>query len=198
MCARLFTVAASLCLTTAVVTPAFAQSPTGDSLPFKKGQWAIESSIAYGSLGVIRFFSPRSAMVVGISSYVFGEKNRDDDETENFFGFSNLGVQVGPRIYRPVSGNAATFLSTGLTVSHRTQRQSYRRESSMSYGIMGGAGGAYFPGRRLSVQVMVTSTASYLFGKTDFEDNTFASDFTTRGYSITPLSADVSATFYFR
>ena len=191
---------AGLSLSLAFSTPVIAKSQESDSLHFRKGQWAIESSFGYSSLGLLRFLSPRSAIVVDVSGYFRAEKRRYEADTDPDArsAYSNMGVQLGRRAYRPLSANAATLFSTGLAVNRSTQTEGYMRDVTMAYGLFFEAGGAWFPIRRLSIQVLAGSSAVYTRGKTDYSDNQFVSDYSTTGYSINPVTATVSATFYFR
>ena len=192
--------AAILWLCVIVAAPVGGQTPAGDSLPLRKGQWAIEATIGgYGPVGVLRFLSSRSALILEADANTFVESNRNDiTGDEQRWVYTRAGAELGRRLYTPLSGNAATILSAGLSASFARQGESYRRETRLGYGIFAEAGGVYFLNRRLSVQVTTTMVASFIRGKTDYTDNTVVQDTKTRGYSVSPLNSDVVATFYFR
>ena len=125
-----------------------------DSLPFRAGQWGAEFMIDDGTvgLGVLRFRSPRRAWMLDASfSAHWYEANSPyslDGSGRSVF----VGLQAGPRRYRPIAEQAATYLGFGLTGSYGwSGRHEGDRSETWSAGVFGELGGVYFVTRRLSL-----------------------------------------------
>jgi hypothetical protein len=188
-------IAASLCLKQSV---SHAQAAGGDSLPLRTGQWALETGLIGTTLSLLRFNSPRSALMLRASASLSAFNDKYDDGSERTSSFSSIGLQAGRRSYAPFAGNAATVYSLGVSGSYSLRNDDYRRENAGTLGLFGEIGGAYFPNRRMSVQVLLSSTAAYRHAKTDVHNSSFYDSYTTRSISIFPVDGEVTATFYFR
>jgi hypothetical protein len=95
-----------------------------ESLPFTPGQWGIEAAASSNPEGgVVRFFSPKTALTVGGS---FVATSNDTDETDPFTGGSFTtkssqtlaDVRLGIRFYRPLAPSVVQFTSVGLEAQH--------------------------------------------------------------------------------
>lgn len=125
-----------------------------DSLPFRAGQWGAEFMINDGTtgVGVLRFRSPRRAWMLdaSFSGDWYEEKSsyREDEWGSSVFG----RLRVGPRRYRPIAEQAATYVGFGLTGSYGlAARGEIDRRETWDAGVFGELGGVYFVTRRLSL-----------------------------------------------
>lgn len=135
-----------------------------DSLPFRAGQWGAEFMIDDGTvgLGVLRFRSPRRAWMLDASfSAHWYEANSpyslDGSGTSVF-----VGLQAGPRRYRPIAQEVATYFGFGLTGSYGwSGRDDDQGSQRWGAGVFGELGGVYFVTRRLSLGAQATVSADW-------------------------------------
>lgn len=135
-----------------------------DSLPFRTGQWGAEFRIDDGTtgVGVLRFRSPRQAWTLNAS---FGADWYEANSPYSLDGSGRsvfVGLQAGPRRYRPIAQEAATYLGFGLTGSYGwSGRADEQRSERWGAGVFGELGGAYFVTRRLSLGAQATISATW-------------------------------------
>lgn len=114
-----------------LLAPAPGQAQSADSLPFRKGQWGAEFAGAdYASVGILRFVSPRRALVFDVGGGVsrwdrsrkFTSKDTlrivDAQDGESQTDDWSLTARVGHRWYRSVHPRIAQFATVGGSVSH--------------------------------------------------------------------------------
>jgi len=147
--------------------PPNVEQPAGaiDSLPFRRGQWGAEFSIDDGmfGLGVLRFRSPRTALVLNASvgaswaeTEGLGGGEGPQSETSIF-----VSVHAGPRRYRPIVTAAAAYVGTGLTGSYSWGEDGNSRRRMWRAGVFGQLGGVYFVTPRFSLGARVEASASF-------------------------------------
>lgn len=107
-------------LVVAAIVPATAAA---QSLPFRAGQWGAEfQSGDLTSAGVIRFMSPRTALVfdVGVAN-LSTEVDDGTDIVEN--STSLLALRLGFRNYMPVANRVTSFWAIGGEVARGTEKE---------------------------------------------------------------------------
>jgi hypothetical protein len=115
-----------LAVAAAVILPAAVQA---QSLPFRTGQWGAEfQSGDLTSAGVMRFFSPSTALVlnVGILSIETEEEVTSagpgsGTTTDN--SFSLYAARLGFRNYSPVANRVVGFWTVGVELARGSQEQ---------------------------------------------------------------------------
>ena len=99
-----------------------------DALPFSAGQWGLEGSAsASPEGGVMRFFSPKTALVLSGSYYKVSSTDETNDPFYGSFkvksgqsvGFARLGL----RFFRPLATSLVQFTTVGITAQHINQNQ---------------------------------------------------------------------------
>lgn len=125
-----------------------------DSLPFRAGQWGAEFMIDDGTtgVGVLRFRSPRRAWMLDASFsadwYESSYPYTTDESGRSIF----VTLRAGPRRYRPIAQQAATYYGLGLTGSYGwTGTGDNDQRENWGAGVFGELGGVYFVTRRLSL-----------------------------------------------
>lgn len=117
---------AALSLLAAVISPNLARAQ--DALPFRAGQWGLEGSVsADPEGGVLRFFSPNTALVLSGSYY---KLSSEDEQNDPFFGNfkakssqSVASARLGVRFFRPLATSVVQFTTVGVTAQHNNQKQ---------------------------------------------------------------------------
>ena len=121
-----FRLLAVLSLMAVAVRPSLARAQA--ALPFSAGQWGLEGSMSSNPEGgVMRFFSPRTALVLSGSYYKISSTDEQNDpfygsfkvKTGQSVGFARLGV----RLFRPLATNLVQFATVGVTAQHVSQNQ---------------------------------------------------------------------------
>ena len=113
-------------LAIAAVIPAAAQA---QSLPFRAGQWGAEfQSGDLTTAGAMRFFSPRTALVLNV-----GILNIETEEevtttgggsgTESENALSLYAARLGFRTYTPIAHRVAGFWTVGVELARGSQEQ---------------------------------------------------------------------------
>ena len=128
--------------------------------PFHAGQWGIETDVMANGGSVLRFFTPRTAMLLGatVVHSKFSEANGSNGTVET--SDNVLNVLVGVRHHSPIAPGlmATTAVSAylGSAQEHReftavpSQNTSYRSDN---YGVFGEVGAQYMPTSHVAVGV---------------------------------------------
>lgn len=108
----------------AVVSPLSAQDIPPDSLPFRRGQWAVQFVGSLGAaVGVLKFRSPSSAWVVLAS--VSGGHNESfvGDTLTGIVSSAILSFRVGLRTHRRLGSRVIGYHTVGVQLGfdHRVQ-----------------------------------------------------------------------------
>lgn len=99
-----------------------------DALPFSGGQWGLEGSVSSNPEGgVMRFFSPRTALVLSGSYFKVSSTDEQNDpfygsfkvKSSQSIGFARLGL----RFFRPLAASVVQFTTVGVTAQHINQKQ---------------------------------------------------------------------------
>jgi hypothetical protein len=149
---------------TALASPG-ASPAAADSLPFRAGQWGAEFGLDNGvfGLGALRFGSARSAWLLDASfSASWSEQEMsmsEDRETRSTF----VGVRTGPRRYRPLGPDVASYAGAGVLGSYSWQDANGDdfRGRSWQAGLYAELGAAYFVTDRLSLGAQASAAAAY-------------------------------------
>ena len=99
----------------AVVSPLSSQDIPPDSLPFRRGQWAVQfvGSLSV-AVGVLRFRSPTSAWVVLPSVSGGHSESFDGDTLTSINSQANLDVRLGLRSYRRLGSRVLGYHTLGV------------------------------------------------------------------------------------
>ena len=144
-----------LCAAVVISTSGRTQSLNGDTLPFRKGQWAVEFPLQESySITLLRFGSNRHALLVdGVVSITHDKSAADDDEFDSRLSGQSYRLRIGRRAYRPLAANTAGYFDYGVVPgwsrvasdqlrSDRVDFESNTRTSSL--GVFAALGGNYF------------------------------------------------------
>jgi hypothetical protein len=173
-----------------------------ESLPFTPGQWGIEAAASSNpDGGVIRFFSPKTALTVGGS---FVATSNDTDETDPFTGGSFTtkssqklaDVRLGVRFYRPLAPSVVQFTSVGVVAQHvsiKNTEQFSSTEASVrgtGIGAFSELGAQYHFSTKFSIGAAVR--AEYLHSSTRHR-NTAEGKGTGNGFALefAPIRASI-------
>jgi hypothetical protein len=99
-----------------------------EALPYSAGQWGLEASVSPDPEGgVLRFLSPKTAVVLSGSYYTLSTKDKADDP---FFGTfttktsqSLAAVRLGVRFFRPIATSLVQFTTIGATAQHISEER---------------------------------------------------------------------------
>jgi hypothetical protein len=215
--------AASLFAAVLVAIPAFAQPyppTTGDSLPFRTGQWGAQftASSEHRNVGLLRFRSPRTAWVFTADvSLNAGDSEGTENNTQETTDESDksrrgaVSVRTGYRRYKPVAMHAGSFFTVGVlggAMRAKTNRDlSYGdgtdvgRSASWNLGVFGELGATYLIIPNVSLGVIASVDTRYTRGWSNYErkyfDRTYRGQGTSRGISVDTELLSVVATVYF-
>ena len=217
MRSRLSAVVARLCVLVVAAPSLGAQSPAGDTLPIRRGQWAIEFPVqATYSLGLLNFLGRHTALVLDGSAHVAGENRevlyagtsgaRQRLETDDH----TMTLKIGLRRYHQVAPKAAGFYQFGVSPSYVYERyryiypDGYRNESmrsTYSVGAFFGVGGTYFITPRVTAG-MITNTQLAYRRHSDRNKSTSPvsqseSKASGRGFAFSVTSPMIVAALYF-
>ncbi len=145
-----------------------------DSLPFRAGQWGAEfsASQSFGSAGLLRFRSNRSAWLLDVSASIrSGTRTGNLTTTDR----SSVDLRVGPRWYRPIGARLLQFASVGPSVSYLSEesnagsvQQVYQLDQhSTAFGLFGELGAAWLVTPQLSLGAAWQARAGYARVTTD-------------------------------
>ena len=150
--------------------PAFAQQPE-DSLAFRRGQWVAEfaAGTEARSLGVLRFLSPRRALVLDGSGGYFKATREQGNEGSN----RELQVRLGVRWFRAVSPRVRQYFTLGASGGVRREQQRYQApdpspETGRTFRSIVGGGFANLGGMWLATEHLALGAnweAAYSYGR---------------------------------
>lgn len=210
-------VVAGLCVLAFAASPLSAQSPAGDTLPIRKGQWAVEFPVqATYSLGVLNFLGRHTALVldgtanvasdVGQNLYSAPSESRHRYERD----YQASALKIGIRRYHLVAPRAAGFHQFGLSPSYRYERDRYSYPSgptnesirrTYSVGAFFGVGGTYFVTPRVTVGMVTNTQLSYSrhrdLNKSTSPGYQSESEASGRGFAFSVSSPMIVAALYF-
>jgi hypothetical protein len=157
-------------LLAAPLAPSNAQQIAPAMLPFHQGQWAVEfSGRQLDTFGFMRFFSPRTALVLGISGSVdtrnSSQTNTSAPTTDSKLRSHSIDLSVGLRRHSSLGGNAVGSIEGGLTGRHSAGRATsgattYSTDHSFGYGMYGSAGAQYLFTSHVAVGASLRLTAA--------------------------------------
>lgn len=92
-----------------------------DSLAFRRGQWGAEFAAGYEarSLGVLRFLSPRRALVFDVNGGYTKSTREASGEVNN----RELQARLGVRWFRDLAPRLRQYLTVGASGGARRERQ---------------------------------------------------------------------------
>ena len=108
----------------AAVSPLCAQDIPPDSLPFRRGQWAVQFVGSLGAaVGVLKFRSPASAWVVLPSVSGSHSESFDADTITGIVSAATVNVRFGLRTHRRLGSRVVGYHTVGvqLGLDHRVQ-----------------------------------------------------------------------------
>ena len=117
---------AVLSLIAAAISPSLARAQV--ALPFSAGQWGLEGSATSNPEGgVMRFFSPRTAIVLSGSYFKLSSTDEQNDpfygnfkvKTSQSVGLARLGI----RLFRPLATSLVQFTTVGITAQYINQKE---------------------------------------------------------------------------
>lgn len=122
----------ALCLLTIFFAIPTAAQSAPDSLSFRRGQWGAEFGVGThaSSLGVLRFLSPRRALVLdGTTQYSRMTRDPSIKVTDQ-----SLDLRIGLRTLRAVAPRVRQYFTVGVSggVNRQSQRQEYEFSGTTS------------------------------------------------------------------
>ncbi|HEX6059036.1 MAG TPA: hypothetical protein VFZ11_08475 [Gemmatimonadaceae bacterium] len=188
----------------AAAAPLTLHAQASDASPFEAGRWGIELSSEedLGSVGFLRFLSPRGALLIAPGIIVgSGEISQTDPfgGPEETIDISTLGfdLRVGYRSYRPLGRGVVSHLGLGALGQMTTQEEeapdgTTAESTTRSFGAYGELGGSYYftPRFGLGASAVATFTVDRL------EDDTFG-DFAVEAWTFAMPQTRLIATIVF-
>ena len=153
--------------TTAIgATSAAAQAPAIPS-PFHAGQWAIEGYAAGQTGGVMRFFTPRTALALTLSADHLDTRSDDASSTLVSSKSTTLDVTLGLRRHTMLASKVAGTFGIGAVGGTVKRRQEYTIFSpdhfhSGYYGAFADLGGQYMVADHFAVGVAYRFVARHV------------------------------------
>ena len=189
---------------------AFASLTAADALAgqeapaFHAGEWAAEFSGGNASsAGVIRFFNPRSALVLDFSGSLSRSTSTPDVGDKAVSTGRHLYLGLGIRRHAAVAPRVFATTEFGVDLNYLRQRTDYpqafggsittNRQSQTSYGLYGEIGGQYFVASHLALGAAATLGAKLITGR----DQNGASTTDSRGLSLSTGLRPIRITLYF-
>ena len=169
---------------------------------FHAGQWAAEFTGGnWGNAGVMRFFSPQSALVLSASGSLSQNKASPDGGTRSKSDAQSLFLALGVRRHRTVAPRvqATTELGASFGVNHWTSTTDLvgnpvrSRETRTNGGIYGEIGGQYFVATHLALGTGAVLNASMTSGRN--ESGGSGTDY--RGFALSTSLLPIRVTLYF-
>ena len=192
------------------VTEAAAQATEGDTLPFRKGQWAVEFPIQSDiGFGFLHFLSRRSALLLDATAEIERSSSRRTDlpgQEDGTFEEQEGTIRIGYRRYRAIGSRVAALTSVGVSSGWHIEND-FRRvyagvfeesERETSWGGFAELGGAYFVNSRFGLGMRTGIGGSYRVSRirrqvgTDPAENSHA-----RGYTIALAQTTIFAAIFF-
>lgn len=182
--------------------PMAAQQPE-DSVAFRRGQWAAEfaAGTEARSLGVLRFLSPRRALVLDGSGGYFKASREQGPESSN----RELQVRLGVRWFRAVAPRVRQYFTLGASGGVRREQQQYQApdlspETERTFRSLVGGGFANIGGMWLATEHLAHGAnweAAYSYSRSTVRDEAPASATrtTTHGLSVGTARLVVSVLF---
>lgn len=184
-------------LIVALVAPSglTAQPLPGETLPFRKGQWAAQFwFFGDAGIGALRFRSPSSAWVVNGSLQAGGDHSTDRRTTR-----ASASVRAGLRSYRTVVPRIARYHGGGIIADYSHYESEYESDQTEAIsragggGLYGELGAEYLITRHLSLGAN-TSASAMVRGRKEGRELYNYSDF---GWAVAAGGLRVLATLYF-
>lgn len=156
------------------VLPLDVDAQATDSLPFRAGQWGAEFSAtgSFGSVGLLRFRSNRSAWLIDVGGNVRSGTQSDYVTSTDR---SSVDLRVGPRWYRPIGPRLMQFATVGPTIGYSYEKSSgglagqeiMLTQHSFGAGIFGELGAAWLVTPQLALGAAWQARAGYSRVTTD-------------------------------
>ncbi len=147
------------------------QSPSNDTLPFHRGEWAAQFAGGgnFTSLGFLKFRVPQKALVLDVRVSVGHSEQLTTDSTGSHFNgaesHANISLRFGWRRYHAVGPKVAAYHSLGLlgALSHGVAvfPAGGNTTNTWNAGVFGDIGGSYFLTPRLSVGATIAADIRY-------------------------------------
>ncbi len=140
---------------------------TTNTQPFHAGQWGVETYIGDNNGGVLRFFTPQTALVFDAS---LSHNTMKEDQSPGTYETraNRVEVALGLRHHAPVAAGFSTTFGAALTYGAIVQHQEYSANPAQnsSYGVRyaGGyaeIGGQYMPASHLAVGLSYRLTGQH-------------------------------------
>jgi opacity protein-like surface antigen len=156
-------------LAAAAILPATAAA---QSLPFRAGQWGAEfQSGDLTSAGVMRFMSPRTALVFDVG--VLNLSTEQDDGTETVENSTSLlALRLGFRNYMPVANRVSSFWSIGGEVARGSNTEEVSgpfdgtvEEKQTSFGVFGQLGADFHVTPNIAVGIAYDLSIAKISGE---------------------------------
>ena len=146
-----------------------------DTTPFRRGQWALQfgGGLSFGSLGAVRFTSPRAAWVFDVrldgghgASSSRTTTGTGDTTLESFTSRASASVRAGRRVYAGRGAQVVSFAVLGVIGSFVHDagglEGSYTIErNGWSAGAFGEVGATYLVSPRLGLGATASASATY-------------------------------------
>jgi len=101
--------------------------------PFHAGQWGVEAyAHVFGDGGVMRFFTPRTALVLDVAADQISTDANDATSTLQHTNSTMLNLSLGLRHHTMVAPKIASTFAGGVSVSTTRQRSEYEAPSGTS------------------------------------------------------------------
>jgi hypothetical protein len=189
-------------LTAVAISPSLMRAQ--DALPYSAGQWGLEASAsANPEGGVLKFFSPKTALVLTGS---YSKLSTKDEVTDPFGGAaasvktsqSQAAARLGLRFYRPIATSLVQFTTVGITAQHVSQNQDDPFSGGQfdvtlnNFGAFGEVGAQYHLGPRFAFGAAFRAEYLHVTGKTTGSSGATGKT-TGNGFSFdfTPIRASI-------
>lgn len=156
-------------LAVAAILPAAAAA---QSLPFRAGQWGAEfQSGDLTSAGVLRFMSPRTALVFDVG--VLNLSTEEDDGTDVVENSTSLlALRLGFRNYMPVANRVTSFWAVGGEVARGTEKEEIsgsfaatRELTQTQFGVFGQLGADFHVTPNIAVGIAYDLSIAKISGE---------------------------------
>lgn len=148
---------------------------TSDTTPFRRGQWGLQfgGGFGFGSLGAVRFTSPRAAWVFDLRLDGGHGANRyrtttgtGDTTLESFTSHATASVRAGRRVYAGRGPQVVSFAGLGVIGSFAHDADGREGDYSIerngwSAGAYGEVGATYLVSPRLGLGATASASATY-------------------------------------
>ena len=167
-------------LVVAAIVPATAAA---QSLPFRAGQWGAEfQSGDLTSAGVMRFMSPRTALVFDVG--VLNLSTEEDDGTTTVDNSTSLlALRLGFRNYMPVANRVSSFWTIGGEVARGSNTEEISgpfdgsvEERQTSFGVFGQLGADFHVTPNIAVGIAYDLSVAKISGEITEEPSGDESD----------------------